>query len=227
VNAERPSAVRLAGTLAVAGLLSGLVLAAVFLATQPRIRHQQAEALKRAIFKVLPSAREFHALARDGAGLAPRQGDAGGAPGEVVYACQDEAGRFVGYAIPARGAGFQDAIDLIYGYQPGTRTIVGLEVLGSRETPGLGDKIAYDPHWRENFRALSVDPALEPVKKGAKAAPNEVDCITGATISSEAVVSILNRSNLTWLPVLPAQAPAGPAAAPAAAPAGAPKGASP
>jgi len=36
------------------------------------------------------------------------------------------------------------------------------------------------------------------VKKGNKSAPNEVDAISGATISSKAVVRILNESIEKW-----------------------------
>jgi electron transport complex protein RnfG len=108
----------------------------------------------------------------------------------------------VGYAIPADGSGFMDTIKLIYGFDPTRRVIVGMAVLDSRETPGLGDKIITDSEFHENFVALVVEPEIDAVKKGKKTAENQVDCITGATISSEAVVSILNRSTQRWLPVL-------------------------
>ena len=42
------------------------------------------------------------------------------------------------------------------------------------------------------------------IKKGKKVSDNEVDAITGATISSKAVVRIINESNDIWLARLPA-----------------------
>ena len=54
-----------------------------------------------------------------------------------------------------------------------------------------------------DFRALAVDPEIVPVKTGTRSAQNEVDAITGATISSKAVVSIINNTNERWLPRLP------------------------
>ena len=77
-----------------------------------------------------------------------------------------------------------------------------MKVLESKETPGLGDKIYKDADFVANFSALSADPQIVTVKKGTRSAANEVDAITGATISSEAVVNILNRSTVEWIPLL-------------------------
>ena len=55
------------------------------------------------------------------------------------------------------------------------------------------------------------------VKEGAgKGQPNEIDMITGATISSKAVIQIINNSLQEWKPILDKGIPASPAdAAPA------------
>jgi electron transport complex protein RnfG len=145
-----------------------------------------------------------------GDALVPAEDAAGGAGGpdgddaaKQIYAAYDEAGVFRGYAIPAEGSGFQDTIALIFGFDPAKRVIVGMQVLESRETPGLGDKIAKDPVFVSNFDALEVTPEIRLVKNGAKSAANEVDSITGATISSKAVVRILNDAASAWLARLP------------------------
>ena len=110
----------------------------------------------------------------------------------------------MGWAVPASGPGFQDDIVLIYGFDPKRRAVIGMEVLESRETPGLGDKIAFDEQFRANFKELHIEPELKLVKKGEKTAPNQVDAITGATISCRAVVNILSKSTSEWLPRLDA-----------------------
>jgi electron transport complex protein RnfG len=79
-----------------------------------------------------------------------------------------------------------------------------MAVLESRETPGLGDKIYKDADFVASFDGLAVDPEIRAVKKGKKAASNEIDAITGATISSKAVVRIMNEANARWLERLPA-----------------------
>ena len=125
----------------------------------------------------------------------------------MVYAAYRKDGAFAGYAIPGSGPGFQDTIALIYGYDPVRKRVIGMEVLESRETPGLGDKIFKDQHFVGEFKDLAVKPSIQVVKKGTGGAPNEVDGITGATISSKAVVRILNEANVLWLERLPLEPP--------------------
>ncbi len=202
---KEPSSVRLAGSLALAGLLSGLILVGVFLATKPRIQRNRAEALREAIYKVLPGTTDIEAFKLDGQALSLFEGDPGAPTKEtLVYRGKNDKGAAVGWAVPASGPGFQDDIVLIYGFDPARRAIIGMEVLESRETPGLGDKIAFDEQFRANFKELKVDPKLKLVKKGEKTAPNQVDAITGATISCRAVVKILSKSTTEWMPRLDA-----------------------
>lgn len=208
MSAREASSFRLVATLAVTGLLSGLVLVGIFLATQPVILRNQAEAMRRAIFKVLPGTTEIDTLVLSGEELQPYQSADGSLPTtDAVFAGRASDGTLVGYAIPADGAGFMDTIKLIYGFDPRRRAIVGMQVLDSRETPGLGDKIIFDEEFHRNFAELKVEPEIVGVKVAQTPRPsNEVDTITGATISSEAVVSILNKSTQRWLPILDRQA---------------------
>lgn len=196
-SAAQTSTLRLVGSLSIAGLLSGLILVWAYLATAPRIERNQREALESAVTKVLPGTASIEPLLRGADGrLAPT---VEGTVGEnVIFSGRDADGHLVGYAIPADGPGYMDRIGLLFGYDPVRQRIVGMEVLESRETPGLGDRIANDSHFRANFDSLAVDPRIVAVKKGAKTAAHEVDCITGATISSEAVVAILNRGLQRW-----------------------------
>jgi electron transport complex protein RnfG len=187
------------GTLGTAGFGSGLALVGIFLVTAPLIERNRAEALEAAIYRVLPGAQSRKAfVVREGA-LAPFEGPGGSLPREeAVYAGFDGEGKPLGFAIPAEGPGFQDTIKLIYGYDPARRRVVGMEVLESKETPGLGDKIFKDQDFVATFRDLAIDPEVVLVKKGRKQ-DNEVDAISGATISSGAVVRIINRANSHWL----------------------------
>jgi Na+-translocating ferredoxin:NAD+ oxidoreductase subunit G len=192
------STVRLVGSLGLAGLLSGLILVWSYLATAPRIARNHREALEAAVTKVLPSTVRIEPLLRGDDGRLTPTTTENSAGGDVVFSGRDADGRLVGYAIPAHGPGYMDRVGLLFGYDPARQRIVGMEVLDSRETPGLGDRIATDPHFRANFADLAVAPRIVAVKKGDKTAIHEVDCITGATISSEAVVAILNRGLERW-----------------------------
>ncbi len=180
------------------GMLCGLLIAVVFQGTRPVIERNRAEALERAIFAVLPAAIERATF------------DVGD---ERVHAGYDESGGLVGFAIEAAGMGYADTISILYGYSPDAETIVGIQVLASKETPGLGDKIETDPNFLENFVALDVRldasgrelvNTVETVKRGAKTEPWQIDGITGATISSQAIGDILANSTARWLPLLKA-----------------------
>jgi electron transport complex protein RnfG len=202
-DAARPNPLRLVATLSAAGLAAGLVLVGVYLPTKPLIDHHRAEAMKAAVLRVLPGTESVAALvSRDGSLVPHEEPSAVVATGEGVFAGFTGAGDLVGYAVPAAGPGYMDTVALIYGFDVERRTVLGMQVLESRETPGLGDKIIHDEAFHANFGALEVEPEIVPVKRGAKVRPNEVDCITGATISSEAVVSIINGSWQEWLPRL-------------------------
>lgn len=199
MSAGEGSSLSLVFTMGLAGLLSGLALVVAYEQTLPIITANKQQALREAVLRVIPGATDMQRLeAKDGALVVTPKGD-----GDAIYAAYGQGGDFVGYAIPAAGNGFADVISLLYGYDPQSKTIVGLSVLDSRETPGLGDKIMKDAPFQENFRALTVAPKIVPVKSGKKVNPNEVDCITGATISSKAVVRILNEGNDKWLGAMP------------------------
>jgi len=197
---DEPSSARLVATLGFAGLLSGLIIVSVFETTLPAINAYKAKVVREAVLEVLPGTAWMQRLVYRGGKLIVKE--EAGKDEAALFAGYDAEGRFLGYAIPSAGPGFQDNIRLIYGYLPARRMVVGMEILESRETPGLGDKIYKDADFVANFRSLSVEPEILAVKKGTKSAANEVDAITGATISSKAVVRIINEGNAKWLPRL-------------------------
>jgi electron transport complex protein RnfG len=190
------------------GLLCGLLIVSVFELTRPVIERNQAEALQRAIFQVLPEARSnatFRLVGEDRFEIL--DGKPNGAP--LAHAGYDADRRLVGLALEARGMGYQDVIRLLYGYSFAEQAVIGIRVLESRETPGLGDKIETDPAFLANFERLDVSLSddltrilhpIEAVKRGARQHPWQVDGITGATISSVAIADILSQSTSWWIP---------------------------
>jgi len=168
------SSTRLVGTLAGAGALAGFLLVLAFQATQPTIAAHKEETLRRAVLEVLKEPARFEALDVEG---------------ERVYVGFDGQGRRVGYAIVAAAPGFADTVRVIFGYDVTTRKLLGMKVLESKETPGLGDRIEKDPFVHEFAGAVTP---LIGVKGGG--AGEGIDMITGATISSRAVISMINRA---------------------------------
>ncbi len=203
---QEPSSTTLIAALSIAGFLSGIIIIAVYLATFDTIAENKARELREAVFRVLPGVTRMQKLRFDGEALVVMPDDAKDDE-NTIYGGYDDAGRFIGYAIANGGPGFQDTIRVLYGYQPVGRKVVGMWILESRETPGLGDKIYKDAAFVANFDDLAIDPQIVTVKKGTKSAANEIDAITGATISSKAVVRIMNEAHAVWDQRLPSLAP--------------------
>lgn len=189
------------------GVICGVLIVAGFLFTLPAIERNKQAALERAILRVLPDAKSIAAYR-----LA--EGDrfeaaAAGRDERTIYAGYAADGKLAGLAIEAAAMGYADAIRVIYGYSSEQDAIIGFQVLESKETPGLGDKIETDPEFVANFKRLDVSlnaaaGALKnPIaftKRGTKTAAWQVDGITGATISSKAIANMLNESAAFWVP---------------------------
>ncbi len=190
------------------GLLCGLLIVGVYELTGPVIARNKAEALERAILQVLPAARSSRTFGLvEGERFAPLE--EGTESGRVVHAGYDAEGQLVGLALEGRGMGYMDVIAVLFGYSQDDEAVIGIRVLESRETPGLGDRIETDPGFLANFERLDVrlgpdggalaNP-IEAVKQGEKQHPWQVDGITGATISSVAIAEILQASASAWIP---------------------------
>jgi len=187
------SPLRLIGTLGGFGALAGLLIVAVFSATQPRIRANKAAALAAAIDEVLAAPERYDTLYVTADALVRElpSGQTNETAETVYLGWRDSLP--VGFAVVASGSGFQDNIRLLVGYDPETSRLLGMTVLESKETPGLGDKIYKDTTFVAQFRQVTAP--LEGVKKGqGTGKPNELVMITGATISSRAVIKAINTT---------------------------------
>ena len=109
-------------------------------------------AIEKAVFTVIPGAsrRVDYILYHDGVALP----DEDAKEGEKGYAAFDDAGNLKGIALESGAQGYQDVVKLLYGYDPACSCIRGIKILKMTETPGLGDKIAFDPGFLKNFEAL-------------------------------------------------------------------------
>lgn len=111
--------------------------------------------------------------------------------GQKVYKIFNAEKNHIGWVIPATGMGYADAIKALVGLDATARTITGIFILDQKETPGLGSKITTS--WNEQFDGKSVDPPLV-VVKNKPTKENEIQAISGATISSASLTSIVNRA---------------------------------
>ncbi len=114
--------------------------------------------------------------------------------GKKVYKALTEGGRHVGWVVPGSGQGFADEIQLLIGLDANARTIKGIYVLAQKETPGLGSNIDQGvSDWPQQFENIPAGKDLT-VTKSKPTAPNEIEAVTGATISSRSVCEIVNKT---------------------------------
>jgi Na+-translocating ferredoxin:NAD+ oxidoreductase subunit G len=167
--------VRMIASLAVVGAVAGATLVLVYSYAMPRIKKNVSEETQKEIRNIFPEA-----------GSIDRTGE------KDVYRVTGKGGLPAGYAFVAEGNGYQGVIKLIVGVDTAMKAMKGMAVLESQETPGLGAEIASSP-FLDQFKGLSLTHAIEYVKNKKPGQPYEIEAITGATISSRAVVNILNK----------------------------------
>lgn len=166
------------------GFLSGTLLTTVGLLTKDRIALNKKLEVERAVLAVVPGAASSQ-LVYEEKDLA-------------IYTGIDASGTARGLAIHTSGVGFQDRISIMAGIDTGLTRIFALTILEQKETPGLGAKIT-DPetflrYWEGKDFTQPLRLRKPPVDSPASLATSEVNTITGATISSQAVVDILNAA---------------------------------
>ena len=190
------------------GAFCALLIVSVYQGTAGRIADNKARFLNNAIAEVLPAVRSTVEVSLDANGALVAATEPGSLP---VFLGYGEDGELVGAVITAQAMGYADNITVLYSYSFELEAIVGFKVLESKETPGLGDKVELEPHFLANFDALdarlndegtALKNAIVTVKEGEKTEPWQLDGITGATITSDAIGVIMHRGSSYWLPAL-------------------------
>ena len=163
-------------TLSVIGIISGGVLSQIDNWAKPLIEANRKAATERAIYLVQPNGKSYEKIEK--------------APLEI-YKVFDENKNLTGYAIVNSGNGYGGEIRLMAGLSKDLDKITAIEILELSETPGLGTKVTEAPY-KDQYKGLSTQPEVEYIKGSPPTKPNEIQTITGATISSKAVVAIIN-----------------------------------
>lgn len=91
------------------------------------------------------------------------------------------------------GPGLWGPISGIIAIENDLKTIKGLKIFQQQETPGLGGRIA-ESDFLSQFKGKVILPAIKILPPGKAEKDNEIDAITGATETSRAFESLLNRS---------------------------------
>ncbi|OQY07840.1 MAG: hypothetical protein B6I25_00800 [Planctomycetales bacterium 4572_13] len=172
-----------------AAIVFGSLLSSLNAAWQPKIAQNEIDKFNTLAGGLLGSAESFETVPK----AVPVDIGKGKTYSVEVKKGTDADGNPVGWAFVCEGAGFADKIKLVVATDIAFETVAGFGVLSSFETPGFGDKINIkDGFYQSQFNGTPVT-KLELTKIGD---PEKVDdqivSITGATVTSEAVVSIFN-----------------------------------
>ncbi len=194
---------KLLATLAIAGAAAGWLIVTVYNITLPAIQKHAAEQINGAVREVLKAPARWDTLylvgnavtAKPPAGTDKREA-------EKAFVGYDAGGKRIGVAVTAAEPGFQELLSLMIGFDPSTGALTGYKVLDQKETPGLGDRVESDTSFGAQF-AGRIAP-LKGVKTLVAGDPSQVQTITGATISSRAVIRIINDAVAKWRPLLEA-----------------------
>jgi electron transport complex protein RnfG len=145
--------------------------------TQDALHELQAKQQEEALKAILPAATTFPEVT-DGV-------DEEGNPIVLYYRGVDASGNIVGYVVKRQQVGAQGMIELIAGVSADYSSITGTQIMKHSETPGLGALIV-DDGFKNQFTNIPV------ADLSLKSKGGQVDAITGATISSQAVVDALH-----------------------------------
>lgn len=166
-------------------VLSGLVLAATYTSLSPLIEANRIAALNSSLASIFAdevsdeSDLDFEELEADG---------------PTIYRGSTRAGTLLGYAVRVQTQGYGGEITMLVGLSPDLDSILGIEVVEQVETPGLGGNIT-DESFKQQFEGLSTDEPIDYVKNVEPSkADNEVQAISGATITTKAVVVGVNST---------------------------------
>lgn len=161
----------------IVGVISSVMLSYTAQFAYPLIEENRQIVLKKSILQVLPEAKSYEVVNQE----------------SQIYRGFIADGELAGYAFIGKGGGYQGIIKIMIGIEPDWGTLQGIFILENIETPGLGAKITTE-NFLKQFQGLEVQPAIEYVQNKPPQQPNQIQAITGATISSRAVVNILNKT---------------------------------
>ena len=171
--------------LTIIAILAGLALSGVFSMTKTTIEEQELAKEREAYKAVCPAAASFDEAEGAKDAIDAMKGEATRVNEALV--AKDEAGNIVGYALNVTGKGFGGDVTMALGLSA-DGAITGISFTELSETAGLGMR-ADEPAFKEQFNGKSGQLTLV---KGDASGEQEVSAITGASVTSGAVISAVN-----------------------------------
>ncbi len=173
--------------LVVITLIAGVALSGVYVITADRIEENHAATAQQAYQAVLPEAASFRGLT-----LEAEEETSGTVTIQGVLEGLNAEGDPIGYAIQVHNSqSYDGGLTLVVGILT-DGTVTGLNFTELHETAGMGMRCG-EAEFMSQFENVQVD-AFVLNKGGASGEAGSVDAVSGATVSSTAVVEAVNAA---------------------------------
>ena len=172
-------------------VVSGLLLGIVYNITKEPIARAQENTKQEAYKAVLSDAASFEAVDFDSDSALSLLSENGYTSDEITEVVEgtDDSGEVIGYVISVQSSeAYDGTLELSVGIAA-DGTVKGVEMLDISETAGLGMK-ADEAEFKDQFKDKKVE-KFTYTKNGA-AADDEIDAISGATITTNAMTNGIN-----------------------------------
>ena len=111
----------------------------------------------------------------------------------MLYEGLDDNGEIFSYIVPISGNALWGELRGIVAISVDFETILGIDFLSHSETPGLGGRID-EPSFKEQFRGIEINTDDRDYLVYRPNPGGQVDAISGATGTSNAIKSIFNNN---------------------------------
>ena len=187
-NKEKKIMLKEAAILFAITLLAGLVLGFVYELTKAPIRLQEEKAIQEACRKVFAQGTDFEATSYSTSAVLTAELDEIGVEIGTVYDAVDASGSHLGYVVETTTSeGYAGEITLYMGVTD-DGTLNGISILAIGETPGLGMRA--EEVLVPQFENVPV--TIFTYTKSGSMSDSEIDAISGATVTTKAVVNAIN-----------------------------------
>jgi len=158
-------------------VVAGLCLGMVYQVTEGPIAEQKVAQTNASMQKLLSSADNFEELEAETEGI------------ESLAIGYEESGEKAGYVIGVATKGYGGTLELLVAVNT-EGNVEGVDIVNHSETPGLGAN-AVNPSFLNQYTGT---PGPFSVTKTGSAGDNDIQAITSATITSNAVTDGVNRA---------------------------------
>jgi electron transport complex protein RnfG len=157
------------------------LLTLVYSLTLEPIANQRKKAQEKVKNAIFPEASAFSEIIQE------KQGNI-----DAIFECY-KGNELIGYIIELSPPGYSGNIYMMVGISKTANNIAGMRILKHTETPGLGSLAV-----KENFFRKYDNRNLVPLRVvRSSAGENEIEAITGATITTRAITDAVNEA-INW-----------------------------